>query len=248
MADDDTTIAGAGDSPAGVQDGANATPDVTENATPDVALAPGQTPQTDVNPFAFSAEDGGNETDVPQKPEKRAEDGAADYAPDFGADFNESDEVRAQVSEYAREAGIDASAAGKFVSSLCSMFKKQEAAKAAADFEGLQKDWGGDFGRNMAATKKFLGGMLRRGEISEADARELMSPAVFRFAHAVQSRLGEGRVAGTGARDAVSRRAEMQDMLDNPANPYFKALANPRSPEYAAAAAYFNEVAGAKIY
>ncbi len=238
MADNDTTTSdGAGVSSAGVQAGAS---DAADAAT-------GQEQQTGGNPFAFSAEDGEGESDAFQTQGVQAE-GDAGYAPDFGADFDESDETRAQVTRHAREAGIDAAAAGKFVSSLCSMFKEQEAAKAAADFEGLQRDWGGDFDRNMQATKRFLGGMLRRGEISEADARELMSPAVFRFAHAVQARFGEGRVAGTGARDAVSRKAEIQDMLNNPDNPYFKALANPRSPEYAAAAAHFNEISGAKIY
>lgn len=233
-----TTNVGAGDSSAGVQTEAN----IAEANIPDVQQATGG------NPFVFSADDGGNELSDASETQAEQVSDEADYAPDFGADFDESDEMRAQVTRHAREAGIEASAAGRFVAALCSMFKQQEQAKAASDLEGLQRDWGGDFERNMAATKRFLGGMLRRGEISEADARELMSPAVFRFAHAVQARLGEGRVAGTNARDAAGRKAELDDMLYNTENQYFKALANPRSPDYAAAAAHFNEVAGAKIY
>jgi len=246
MADNNTTNAGAEETSAGVQTEANVAANVEDVAPTGATSQQQQQTQADSNPFAFSAEDGGDETAATQPQEKQAED--VDYAPDFGEYFDEDSETRAQVTQYAREAGIDAAAAGKFVSSMCAMFREQEVARAAADLEGLQKDWGGDFDRNMAATKRFLGGMLRRGEISEADARELMSPAVFRFAHAVQARFGEGRVAGTGARDVGSRRAEIHDMLNNPDNPYFKALANPRSPEYAAAAAHFNEISGAQIY
>ena len=198
------------------------------------------------NPFDFTtvedaeAEGGG-------KPEA-AEDGA-EYKPDFGANFNEDDKTRAAVTQLARDAGLPADAAGKFVAGMCDMFKQQDMEKAKAEYDGLREDWGAKFEQNMVETGKYLKGMLMRGEIRAEDAGQLQNPAVYRLVQTMRSKLGEGKVAGASAQGTpTNSQTVLDDILNNPQNPMYKILANPRDPKYRETADQVNRMAGFRLY
>lgn len=195
------------------------------------------------NPFDFTQlkDDGGGGGAAAEE--------SGEYAPDFGANFNEDEGTRASITKLAREAGIEAGAAGKLVAGMCDYFKAQAEERATADYEGLRKAWGAKFEANMQATGRHLKGMLARGEITQAEAGELMRPAVYKVVHALLGRLGEGKVAGGSAQGTPSsREAALRDAMENPHNELYKILANPRHPQYEAAKQQFNALAGARIY
>ena len=60
--------------------------------------------------------------------------------------------------------------------------------------------------------------------------------------------LGADAVGLPQAASAQSRQQEMDDIINNPDNPYHKDLFNPGSKGYKAAAEHFNRLAGVKIY
>ena len=199
------------------------------------------------NPFDFTTAPEG-EAEGGGKPEATEEE-AADYKPDFGANFNEDEKTRAAVTQLARDAGLPADAAGKFVAGMCDMFKQQDAERAKADYDGLREDWGAKFEQNMVDTGKYLKGMLTRGEIRAEDAGQLQNPAVYRLVHAMRSKLGEGKVAGASAQGTpTNSQTVLDDILNNPQNPMYKILANPRDPKYRETADQVNRMAGFRLY
>ena len=77
----------------------------------------------------------------------------------------------------------------------------------------------------------------------------MMNPHVFRLCNVLRGMVGEERTRGAAQAAGVqSRQQEMDDIINNPDNPYHKDLFNPGSKGYKAAAEHFNRLAGIKIY
>lgn len=213
--------------------------DPATTQTPDQNSAP-----SDVNPFDFTQEDA---TDPAQPPANG--DPGDDYVLELGESFTGTDETRSMIATHAKANGIAPDAAGAFVTQVCDslLAAQREADKAALD--SLKGEWKGDFDGNMAATRRFIADAVKHGGISKEDAQALMNSHVFRLCNVLRGMVGEERTRGAGqAAGAQSRQQEMDDIINNPDNPYHKDLFNPGSKGYKAAAEHFNRLAGIKIY
>lgn len=213
--------------------------DPAATQTPDQNSAP-----SDVNPFDFTQED---VTDPAQPPANG--DPGDDYVLELGESFTGTDETRSMIATHAKANGIAPDAAGAFVTQVCDslLAAQKEADKAALD--SLKGEWKGDFDGNMAATRRFIADAVKHGGISKEDAQALMNPHVFKLCNVLRGMVGEERTRGAGqAAGAQSRQQEMDDIINNPDNPYHKDLFNPGSKGYKAAAEHFNRLAGIKIY
>lgn len=208
--------------------------------TPDQNSAP----SSDVNPFDFTQEDNPD----PAQPPANGDPGD-DYVLELGESFTGTDETRSMIATHAKANGIAPDAAGAFVTQVCDslLAAQREADKAALD--SLKGEWKGDFDGNMAATRRFIADAVKHGGISKEDAQALMNPHVFKLCNVLRGMVGEERTRGAGqAAGAQSRQQEMDDIINNPDNPYHKDLFNPGSKGYKAAAEHFNRLAGVKIY
>ena len=208
--------------------------------TPDQNSAP----SSDVNPFDFTQEDNPD----PAQPPANGDPGD-DYVLELGESFTGTDETRSMIATHAKANGIAPDAAGAFVTQVCDslLAAQREADKAA--LESLKGEWKGDFDGNMAATRRFIADAVKHGGISKEDAQALMNPHVFKLCNVLRGMVGEERTRGAGqAAGAQSRQQEMDDIINNPDNPYHKDLFNPGSKGYKAAAEHFNRLAGVKIY
>lgn len=213
--------------------------DPAATQTPDQNSAP-----SDVNPFDFTQED----TTDPAQPPADGDPGD-EYVLELGESFNGTDETRSMIASHAKANGIAPDAAGAFVTQVCDslLTAQREADKQA--LESLKGEWKGEFDGNMAATRRFIADAVKHGGISKEDAQALMNPHVFRLCNVLRGMVGEERTRGAGqAASAQSRQQEMDDIINNPDNPYHKDLFNPGSKGYKAAAEYFNRLAGVKIY
>lgn len=213
--------------------------DPAATQTPDQNSAP-----SDVNPFDFTQED----TTDPAQPPADGDPGD-EYVLELGESFNGTDETRSMIASHAKANGIAPDSAGAFVTQVCDslLTAQREADKQA--LESLKGEWKGEFDGNMAATRRFIADAVKHGGISKEDAQALMNPHVFRLCNVLRGMVGEERTRGAGqAASAQSRQQEMDDIINNPDNPYHKDLFNPGSKGYKAAAEYFNRLAGVKIY
>lgn len=213
--------------------------DPAATPTPDQNSAPSET-----NPFDFTQED----TPDPAQPPADGDPGD-EYVLELGESFNGTDETRSMIASHAKANGIAPDAAGAFVTQVCDslLAAQREADKQA--LESLKGEWKGEFDGNMAATRRFIADAVKHGGISKEDAQALMNPHVFRLCNVLRGMVGEERTRGAGqAASAQSRQQEMDDIINNPDNPYHKDLFNPGSKGYKAAAEHFNRLAGIKIY
>lgn len=213
--------------------------DPAATQTPDQNSAP-----SEANPFDFTLED----TPDPAQPPAGGAPGD-EYVLELGESFNGTDETRSMIASHAKANGIAPDAAGAFVTQVCDslLTAQREADKQA--LESLKSEWKGEFDGNMAATSRFIADAVKHGGISKEDAQALMNPHVFRLCNVLRGMVGEERTRGAGqAASAQSRQQEMDDIINNPDNPYHKDLFNPGSKGYKAAAEHFNRLAGVKIY
>lgn len=231
--------------PSQTPEGGNQSPpgeggDPAATQTPDQNSAP----SSDVNPFDFTQEDNPD----PAQPPANGDPGD-DYVLELGESFTGTDETRSMIATHAKANGIAPDAAGAFVTQVCDslLAAQREADKAVLD--SLKGEWKGDFDGNMAATRRFIADAVKHGGISKEDAQALMNPHVFKLCNVLRGMVGEERTRGAGqAAGAQSRQQEMDDIINNPDNPYHKDLFNPGSKGYKAAAEHFNRLAGIKIY
>lgn len=208
-----------------------------------------QTPEnnnasSEANPFDFTLEDNPD----PAQPPAGGDPGD-EYVLELGESFTGTDETRSMIASHAKANGIAPDAAGAFVTQVCdSLLTAQRDADKQA-LESLKGEWKGEFDGNMAATRRFIADAVKHGGISKEDAQALMNPHVFRLCNVLRGMVGEERTRGAGqAAGAQSRQQEMDDIINNPDNPYHKDLFNPGSKGYQAAAEHFNRLAGVKIY
>lgn len=213
--------------------------DTAPTQTPDPNSAP-----SDVNPFDFTLE----EIPDPAQPAANGDPGD-EYVLELGESFTGTDETRSMIASHAKANGIAPDAAGAFVTQVCdSLLASQREADRQA-LESLKNEWKGEFEGNMAATRRFIADAVKRGGMSREDAQALMNPNVFRLCNVLRGMVGEERTRGAAqAASAQSRQQEMDDIINNPDNPYHKDLFNPGSKGYKAAAEHFNRLAGVKIY
>lgn len=202
------------------------------------------TSPNEANPFDFTQED------IPspgQSPE--GGDSGDEYVLELGESFTGTDETRSMIASHAKANGIAPEAAGAFVTQVCDslLASQREADKQA--LESLKNEWKGEFEGNMSATRRFIADAVKRGGMSKEDAQALMNPHVFRLCNVLRGMVGEERTRGAAQAAGVqSRQQEMDDIINNPDNPYHKDLFNPGSKGYKAAAEHFNRLAGIKIY
>ena len=179
--------------------------------------------------------------------QKTEDDG--EYVLELGDNFQGTDETRDMITSLAKENGISAEAASKFVSGVCDKLAEMVKNERNSSIKELREEWKSQFDSRIKETRHFINRMLKDGKISESTAKAMQSADAFRFANAVREMLGEKRSAGTRSAGArMSREAELKDIMENPENPHFRNLNNPSSPGYASSAAYFNKLAGAPIY
>lgn len=201
------------------------------------------------DPFdIFNVEgDEAGEDDGQENPE---EGGEGEYSLELGDNFQGTDETRGMITALAKECGLPADAASKFVSSVCDRLAESLKEERAESIKALRDEWKGKYDSRVKETRVFINRMMKDGKISESVARSMQSADAFRFANAVREMMGERRSAGTrtASGSGMSRDEELKDIMENPNNQHFKNLSNPNSPGYRDSAAYFNKLAGARIY
>lgn len=192
------------------------------------------------DPFDFTKE-------VEEKAEENTEE-AGEYVLELGDSFGGSDEVRSMLTGHARELGLPADKAGKFVAAVCESLKAGMQEQRNAGYSELKKEWGRDAGANFDGTKRVLNDMLKAGVIKAEQVEEFKSPAVFRAINYLRSRMGEQGTKGLGQTATASKAGELKDILENPDNSMFQILMNPMHPKYAETAKYVNGLAGMQLY
>lgn len=191
------------------------------------------------NPFDFT------KVPAPADPPPTEE---SDYTLDFGKSFAGDEAIRTMITGHAREAGISVEAGSRFVAAVCDSLLEQQQARGAAEYKALEKEWGSSFSSNMEGTKQVLNQMLTKGIISEADAADLMTPAVFRMVNHLRTNMSESPALGTNKASVPNGKAEYERIMSDPKSEEFRILMNPNHPKYKETAERMNSLIGMRMH
>lgn len=201
-------------------------------------------PPVPSNPYDFS---GGAEqpnpdpgSTPPLSPQEETE-----YEIDFGEGFVENDALRDMLKGHAREAGLPADAAGKFLSEVAASIRADEEEAFKEADEALKDEWGAEYETNVSAAKAFARKLSVESGVPMEKMAVFASPDGFRVLHAISRLTGEGGLKGGGQIPAKTDPAdEAQAILSDPNHRYYKAIADPSHPQWREATDYYNKLVG----
>lgn len=174
--------------------------------------------------------------------EAEGREGTSEYVLDLGNNSQVSEENVAKLTQLAKECGLDAAAASKFMQGLLEADRESISAHSAEALETLKGEWGAKFAGNMKACGNTLKTICDTAKLSGEEREFMKSPLGYRIAHAVNAMVGEGRMGIGSAKPAMDAKAQLEDIQNNPANPLHKALLDPTRKEYAEAARVANDL------
>lgn len=201
-------------------------------------------PPVPSNPYDFSG--GAEQPDPdpgstpPLSPQEETE-----YEIDFGEGFVENDALRDMLKGHAREAGLPADAAGKFLSEVAASIRADEEEAFKEADEALKDEWGAEYETNVSAAKAFARKLSVESGVPMEKMAVFASPDGFRVLHAISRLTGEGGLKGGGQIPAKTDPAdEAQAILSDPNHRYYKAIADPSHPQWREATDYYNKLVG----
>lgn len=201
-------------------------------------------PPVPSNPYDFSG--GAEQPDPdpgstpPLSPQEETE-----YEIDFGEGFVENDALRDMLKGHAREAGLPADAAGKFLSEVAASIRADEEEAFKEADEALKDEWGAEYETNVSAAKAFARKLSVESGVPMEKMAVFASPDGFRVLHAISRMTGEGGLKGGGQIPAKTDPAdEAQAILSDPNHRYYKAIADPSHPQWREATDYYNKLVG----
>lgn len=222
------------------------------------ANPPQGTPQTEpeTDPLAFTLdeiddiEEPGQGTD----PQGGANEEPAEYKIEVLEEYNMNTGVHEYITGQARELGIQAGAMSKLLNNTLGWLRDAEQKERQEALQALKKEWGADFDKRAAATKKFTLSIAKAAGLTHDDAAMLSSPNGYRLMYGISRIFSETRAAGGTSSEpmltAEMKRQMAEDMRRNPKNEFNAAFTSPNMPmsERKAAFKRFNELYGKKIY
>lgn len=187
-----------------------------------------------------------NET-TPNHPDQNENPNPSDeYTVDLPEDLQTTDEFRNLVTQQAKAAGIDAKAAGKYVTGVITALQQAEQQALAQSTKQLKAEWGPNFNANMAAVKNFTAKLRAKSGLTPEDLAPLQSPKGFKLLHTLMTTTSsEDTFIGTKTTPpARSNAEEAHAMLTDPNHPDYAALDNPEHPRHMEANRKYNRLVG----
>lgn len=208
-----------------------------DTPTPDVP-ATDQPQQTDTNAADIYSLD----TDpTPPANTPPQDDGSPTYAITWPEGFSPSDEFSTLATSAARQAGLDAAAAGAYTAAVWQQLQQLEHQRRDASDAALRQEWGADFESNLAGAKNLLRQLEAAGHVDEEASKLLQSPKGMKLLRGLSTFVGEKPAAGT-QHASPDASAWAHEVMTNPSHPDYKAFHNPTDPRWREVNTRYNSI------